>query len=435
MLCEIASASGSGDASLTSRTTTRVAVAAGPDMHMNCKLPNQRRLPQATQRINHHTLRFSKSNRTVPAFQRWDRSCLGRSRPSSGGVAGPDLQTRTSVFSCSGHFLPGLKAPEHVPGRPVRFTKPGVTHITLPISRNCEFESHDVPTRPIAAATNSKILETTDTATITVQMQKSRINFTRQSLPSTNRRPTVQFSKSTALKTHIRILLCNIKCISRKFDSNFRTDAETHCRFVPSWDGCSPPVPRSPLGIINGRNNDTSTRLRTKRHMFASRGRSTPAFRQKRSKRNTKLKGDLYPGHRATRTTPHALHTAHTFCSLTVLQSYSLAVLQSYTPLEGWLSQPSHMVRGHFYLGLDTHAHSPVRATPGSQGRLPQPFTPPASYWLGRGLRNENDEFERTQVINLRYTLRTQIDTPNRPLAAHIHTHAHKRRESSSTGD
>ena len=143
-----------------------------------------------------------------------------------------------------GHFLPGLKAPEHVPGRLARFTKPGVTHITLPISRNCEFESHDVPTRPIAAATNSKILETTDTATITVSMQKSRVNFTGHSLPTTNRRPTVQFSKSTALKTHIRILLCNIKCISRKFDSNFRTDAETHCRFVPSWDGCSPPVPR-----------------------------------------------------------------------------------------------------------------------------------------------------------------------------------------------
>ena len=236
MLCEIASASGSGDASLTSRTTTRVAVAAGPDMHMNCKLPNQRRLPQATHRLNHHALRFSNSNRTLPAFQRWDRSCLGRSRPSSGGVAGPDLRTRTSVFSCSGHFLPGLKAPEHVPGRPVRFTRLGVTHITLPISRNYEFESHDVPTRPIAAATNSKILETTDTATITVQMQKSRINFTRQSLPSTNRRPTVQFSKSTVPKTHIRLLLCNIKSISRKFDSNFRTDVKTQVGFL-GWAG------------------------------------------------------------------------------------------------------------------------------------------------------------------------------------------------------
>ena len=142
MLCEIASASGSGDASLTSRTTTRVAVVAGPDMHMNCKLPNQRRLPQATQRINHHTLRFSNSNRTVPAFQRWDRSCLGRSRPSSGGVAGPDLRTRTSVFSCSGHFLPGLKAPEHVPGRPVLPKKPGVAHTALQISRNVERASH-----------------------------------------------------------------------------------------------------------------------------------------------------------------------------------------------------------------------------------------------------------------------------------------------------
>ena len=142
MLCEIASASGSGDASLTSRTTTRVAVVAGPDMHMNCKLPNQRRLPQATHRLNHHALRFSNSNRTLPAFQRWDRSCLGRSRPSSGGVAGPDLRTRTSVFSCSGHFLPGLKAPEHVPGRQVLLKKPGVVHTALPISRSVERASH-----------------------------------------------------------------------------------------------------------------------------------------------------------------------------------------------------------------------------------------------------------------------------------------------------
>ena len=59
----------------------------------------------------------------------------------------------------------------------------------------------------------------------------------------------------------------------------------------------------------------------------ASRGRSTPAFRQMRSKRNTRLKKDLYPGQRATRTTPHALHTAHKFCSLTVLLSCSLTRL------------------------------------------------------------------------------------------------------------
>ena len=69
------------------------------------------------------------------------------------------------------------------------------------------------------------------------------------------------------------------------------------------------------------------------------------------------------------------------------------------------------------------------------KGRLPQPFTPPASYRLGRGLRNENDEFGHTQVINLRYTVRTQINTPNRPLTAHEHTTTHKRRDSPSIGN
>ena len=97
--------------------------------------------------------------------------------------------------------------------------------------------------------------------------------------------------------------------ILHKFQDSFRTESEIHCRFVPSWDGCSIPVPRSPLGIINGQIDNTSTRMRHKRQECATRcyqappnaskGMSTPAFRHMRSKRYIRLTRDLYPGHQA----------------------------------------------------------------------------------------------------------------------------------------
>ena len=79
--------------------------------------------------------------------------------------------------------------------------------IALPNSRNCEFDSHDVSTRPKTLPTNSKIRETTYTATITAQLQKSRIDLAQYSVPPTNRRPAMKFSKPAAFKTYIRIQL------------------------------------------------------------------------------------------------------------------------------------------------------------------------------------------------------------------------------------
>ena len=115
----------------------------------------------------------------------------------------------------------------------------------------------------------------------------------------------------------------------------------------------------------------------------ASRGRSTPAFRQMRSKRNTRLKRDLYPGLRQSNCTPREGGLPRLFdtcapnatqssrgtstpgnepralprtrstrlTSFAVLQSYCLAVLHA-SP--GMALPAFTLVWGHFYLGLDT---------------------------------------------------------------------------------
>ena len=73
-------------------------------------------------------------------------------------------------------------------------------------------------------------------------------------------------------------------------------------RSVPSWDGCSLPVPRSPLGIMNGLRDHESAHKAppsaTNRHQAppnASQGTSTPASRHTGTKTQEKLARDVYP--------------------------------------------------------------------------------------------------------------------------------------------
>ena len=81
------------------------------------------------------------------------------------------------------------------------------------------------------------------------------------------------------------------------------------CRSVPSSNGFSLPVPRSPLGIMNGRRDNDSTRMRTKRHQAppnASQGTSTPAFRHMRTKPTKSLRGTSTPGSKRHQAQPSA---------------------------------------------------------------------------------------------------------------------------------
>ena len=190
------------------------------------------------------------------------------------GVVGPDLRVRTSVFLAWAISSLGSRLPNMYQGG--RYSSKSRASYTPPCQSHEVSNAH--PTLPSTKSSHNEFQDSRHNAhgTTTVRIDASQ-------------------SKSTIL---------------RKFQNSFRTESEIHCRFVPSWDGCSIPVPRSPLGIINGQIDDTSTRMRTKRRICAtrchqappnaSRGISTPAIRYVRTKTHNRLTRDLYPGLRHT---------------------------------------------------------------------------------------------------------------------------------------
>ena len=183
------------------------------------------------------------------------------------------------------------------------------------------------------------------------------------------------------------------------------------CRSVPSWDGFSLPVPRSPLGITNGRLENESPQLRTKRHLRAFARAVYPGRLTHALQTQNEAQRDLYPGQISAKcttqapsrgtATPACTHGLGPILPRAILDT--LALQAPFTRLrEGRLPRPSDMVRGHFYLG---------RLHTARKGRLPRPSAPPTFKRWERGLRSGFDEFERqTQVISLRRIPQTPID-------------------------
>jgi len=132
------------------------------------------------------------------------------------------------------------------------------------------------------------------------------------------------------------------------------------CRSVPSWDGFSLPVPRSPLGITNGRLENESPQLRTKRHLRAFARAVYPGRLTHALQTQNEAQRDLYPGQISAKcttqapsrgtATPACTHGLGPILPRAILDT--LALQAPFTRLrEGRLPRPSDMVRGHFYLG------------------------------------------------------------------------------------
>ena len=153
-----------------------------------------------------------------------------RSLTRKGGV-GPDQRVRTSVFLARAISSLGSRLSNMYQG--------GRYSSRNRASRIPPCQSHEM-----------------SNAHPTLPSTKSNHNEFQDSRHNTHGTTTVRIDASQSKST-----------ILRKFQNSFRTESEIHCRFVPSWDGCSIPVPRSPLGIINGQIDDTSTRMHTKCHI------------------------------------------------------------------------------------------------------------------------------------------------------------------------
>ena len=136
------------------------------------------------------------------------------------GVVGPDLRVRTSVFLAWAISSLGSRLPNMYQGG--RYSSKSRASYTPPCQSHEVSNAH--PTLPSTKSNHNEFQDSRHNAhgTTTVRIDASQ-------------------SKSTIL---------------RKFQNSFRTESEIHCRFVPSWDGCSIPVPRraqvqAPSRLVN----------------------------------------------------------------------------------------------------------------------------------------------------------------------------------------